>query len=65
MFVVESTAAFCLGVQAARIAERAPWNAAGLYGQALFLAGSDFPERAKVFLHESLRALIGPIQIET
>jgi hypothetical protein len=54
MFVVESTTA-----------ERAPWNAARLYGQALFPAGSDFPERVKVFLHESLRALIGPIQADT
>ena len=33
-------------------------------GQALFPAGSDFPERVKVFLHESLRALIGPIQAD-
>ncbi len=42
-----------------------PWNAARLDGQALFPAGSDFPERIKVFLHESLRALIGPIQADT
>src|SRR4029077_9953759 len=48
-----------------RIAERAPWNAARLEGQALFPAGSDFPERVKVFLHESLRALIRPIQADT
>jgi len=36
----------------ARIAERAPWNAARLDGQALFPAGSDFPERVDVFLLE-------------
>jgi len=63
MFVVES-AVFCLGASAANrrtsVLERAR-----LDGQALFLAGSDFPERVKVFLHESLRALIGPIQADT
>jgi hypothetical protein len=36
-------------VQATRIAERAPWNAARLDGQALFPAGSDFPEHVDVF----------------
>ena len=52
-------------MQAARIAERAGWNAVRLDGQALFAAGSDVPERVKVFLHESLRTLIGPIQADT
>jgi hypothetical protein len=64
MFVVESTAAFCSGASGANrrtiVLERAR-----LDGQALFLAGSDFPERVKVFLHESLRPLIRPIQADT
>jgi hypothetical protein len=64
MFAVESTTAFCLGA-AARIAERAPWNAARLDGQALFPAGSDFLERVEVFLQEPLSAFIGPIQADT
>jgi hypothetical protein len=64
MFVVESAAAFCLGASGANRRtsglERSPPD-----GQALFPAGSDFPERVKVFLHESLCALIGPIQADT
>ena len=45
-------------------AHLASLNAARLDGQALLLAGSDFPERVEVFLQESLRALIGPIQAD-
>ena len=64
MFVVESAAAFCLGASGANHRTNL-WNAARLDGQALFPAGSDFPERVEVFLHESLRALIGPTQADT
>jgi hypothetical protein len=37
-------------MQAARIAERAPWNVGRLDGQALFPDGSDFPERVDMFM---------------
>ncbi len=57
MFVVESTTAFCLGAKAL---ERAR-----LGGQALLLAGSDFPECVEVFLQELLRSFVGPIQGDT
>jgi len=52
-------------VQAARIAERTPWNVARLDGQALFAAGSDFAQCVEVFLQEPLSAFIGPIQADT
>jgi hypothetical protein len=52
-------------VQAARIAERTPWNAARLDGPAQLLAGSDFPEGVEVFLQELLRSFVGPIQGDT
>jgi len=64
VLVVESTAAFCLGASGAN-RRTSGLEHSHLEGQALFPAGSDFPERVKVFLHESLRALIGPIQADT
>jgi hypothetical protein len=47
------------------MAERVPWNAARIDGQALFPAGSDFPQRIKVFLQELLRSFVSPIQADT
>ena len=57
-------ATFCLGVSGANrrtnALERGPSRR-----QALFSAGSDFPERVKVCLQKSLSAFIGPIQADT
>ena len=36
-----------------------------LDGEALFPAGSEFPQRVKVFLQELLRSFVGPIQGDT